>query len=309
MKSKILRRFIILATCLVVLLNIVALLQARTLVNNPLADRKPLDQNPSDFDLIYEDVQVTTSDNLMLNGWYIPSQNSALIIMQHGYKWNRVGHLEEAVMFANAGYGVLITSVRAHDVNPGEKITFGVEEMKDLEAWTNFARSIADIDQEKIGMLGDSLGGSMVIQFAAKNDIISAVVAHSAFSSLQDTIETSIRHYTGLPPFPFAPLIKFWAELDLGISINEIDAKKWIPEISPRPILLIHSLDDEVISGESGQLLFDAALEPKQLWLENGINHADFDTTLPDEFENRVVGFFNQHFFADTVSSMALSEE
>jgi len=298
MKSKTLRLFLILTTCLFVLLNIVALLQARTLVNNPIADRKALDKDPADFNLVFEDVQVTTSDNLVLNGWYMESRNSALIIMQHGYKWNRVGHLEEAAMFVKAGYGVLITSVRAHDVNPGEKITFGAEEMKDLGAWSNFARAIPGIDQDKIGMLGDSLGGSMVIQFAAKNDIISAVVAHSAFSSLQDTIETSIKHYTGLPPFPFAPLIKFWAELDLGISIDEIDAKQWISEISPRPVLLIHSLDDEVISSASGQLLFDAALEPKQLWLENGINHADFDTTMPDEFERRVVGFFNQYFFA-----------
>ena len=131
MKSKTLRLFLILTACLFILLNLVALLQARTLVNNPIADRKALDKDPADFNLVFEDVQVTTSDNLVLNGWYMESRNSALIIMQHGYKWNRVGHLEEAAMFVKAGYGVLITSVRAHDINPGEKITFGAEEMKD----------------------------------------------------------------------------------------------------------------------------------------------------------------------------------
>ena len=297
MKKSYLRIIAISLCSLFFLINIIAFIQAKNLVNNPLENRNTPNKNPADFGLTYEEIQVTTSDNMVLNGWYMASQNSALIIMQHGYKWNRAGHLEEAAMFVNAGYGVLISSVRAHDVNPGEKITFGAEEMKDLEAWTQFVGTLLDIDQNKIGMLGDSLGGSMVIQYAARNKNINAVVAHSAFSSLQDTIETSIRHYTGLPPFPFAPMIKFWAELDLGISIDAIDAKKWIPEISPRPVLLIHSLDDEVISGESGQLLFDAALEPKQLWLEEGIDHADFDIALPDEFESRVVGFFNQHFF------------
>ena len=139
----------------------------------------------------------------------------------------------------------------------------------------------------------------MVIQYAQDHETISAVVAHSAFSSMQDTIETSVTHYTGLPPFPFAPLIKFWAELDLGISIDTIDAKKWIPNISPRPVLLIHSLDDEVISGVSGELLFNAAHEPKQLWLESGVGHADFDVAMPEQYEKRVVGFFNQYFFDD----------
>lgn len=296
---KTLRLFILISVILFAVLNVVAFLQAGTLVNNVLQDRAVMDKSPADFGLPYEDVQVTTSDNLVLNGWYMPAQNSALIIMQHGYKWNRIGHLEEAQMLVNAGYGVLISSVRAHDINPGEKITFGVEEMKDLDAWTNYALGLPGIDPEKIGMLGDSLGASMVIQYAADHDSIKAVVAHSAFSSMQDTIETSVTHYTGLPPFPFAPLIKFWAELDLGISIDEIDAKKWIPNISPRPILLIHSLDDEVISAGSGELLFNAAREPKQLWLESGVGHADFDTAMPEEYEKKVVGFFNQYFFDD----------
>ena len=297
MTLKTLRLFILIGVFLFAILNVVAFLQAGRLVNNAMPDRSVMDKSPADFGLSYEDVQVTTSDNLVLNGWYMPAQNSGLIIMQHGYKWNRIGHLEEAQMFVNAGYGVLITSVRAHDINPGEKIAFGVEEMKDLDAWTQYALALPGIDPEKIGMLGDSLGASMVIQYAADHETIKAVVAHSAFSSMQDTIETSVTHYTGLPPFPFAPLIKFWAELDLGISIDEIDAKKWIPNISPRPILLIHSLDDEVISAGSGELLFNAAREPKQLWLESGVGHADFDIAMPEEYEKRVVGFFNQYFF------------
>jgi len=297
--KKTLRLIILIGVFVFVIVNVVAFLQARSLVNNPLQERSVMDKTPEDFGLTYENVQVTTSDNLVLNGWYMAGQNSALIIMQHGYKWNRIGHLEEARMFVNAGYGVLITSVRSHDINPGEKITFGVDEMRDLDAWTNYARALPGIDPEKIGMLGDSLGASMVIQYAQDHETISAIVAHSAFSSMQDTIETSVTHYTGLPPFPFAPLIKFWAELDLGISIDTIDAKKWIPNISPRPVLLIHSLDDEVISGVSGELLFNAAREPKQLWLESGVGHADFDVAMPEEYEKRVVGFFNQYFFDD----------
>lgn len=78
--------------------------------------------------------------------------------MQHGYKWDRMGHLEEAVMLSQAGYGVLVMSVRSHDVNAGETITFGVEEMKDLDAWYRFARQLPDINPGRIGMLGDSLG-------------------------------------------------------------------------------------------------------------------------------------------------------
>jgi fermentation-respiration switch protein FrsA (DUF1100 family) len=57
--------------------------------------------------------------------------------------------------------------------------------------------------------------------------------------------------------------------------------------------LIIHSLDDDVISTSSGERLFEAAGEPRELWLEHGIGHADFDSALPEEFERRIVKFFD----------------
>jgi fermentation-respiration switch protein FrsA (DUF1100 family) len=290
---KILKLTATLVLGLAVLLNLFAIWQAHGLVTHPMSSRRTVDKTPADFGLDYRDVQVTSSDGFTLSGWLIESRNGAVILMQHGYKWDRMGHLEEAVMLSRAGYGVLVMSVRSHDVNAGETITFGVEEMKDLDAWYRFTRQLPDINPGRIGMLGDSLGGSLVIQYAAANNGIAAVVAHSAFSSLQDTIETSIRHFTGLPPFPFAPMIRFWAERETGIDIGTIDTKRWIGEISPRPVLIIHSLDDDVISTSSGERLFEAAGEPRELWLEHGIGHADFDSALPEEFERRIVKFFD----------------
>lgn len=289
------------ATVLILLisLNLASWWQAKDLVSNPIAGRATPTSTPADMGLEYRDIQVTSSDGLILNGWYIPPRNGALIIMQHGYKSSRQDFLEEAVMFSRAGYGALISSTRAHDLNPGEKIYFGLEEVKDLDAWVSYALQRDEVDPEKLGMLGDSLGASMVIQYAAEHDTVKAVVAHSAFSSMRDTIETSIRHFTGLPPFPFSPLIRFWAEMDLGIRIDDINAVQWISAISPRPVFLIHSLDDDVISQTSGELLFAAAGEPKQLWLENDVGHADFDKVYPEEFERRVLAFFNRAFFPD----------
>ena len=279
----------------------VARMQASSMVNHPLGERDLPDQTPADLGIGYEDVTVRTNDGLLLEGWLIPSQNGALIIMQHGYKYHRGGFMEEIAMFSRAGYGILATTVRAHESNSGEQITFGVEEMKDIHAWVQFAQALPEVNPEKLGMLGNSMGGSMVIQYAAANDAIKAVVAHSAFSSLKDTIATSVRHFTGLPAFPFAPMIQFWAEREAGIDADAVDAKRWIGDISPRPILIINSLDDEVISPESGILLYEAAGEPKELWQENGVEHAAFDVAYPEDYEGRVISFFNSHFFPEVI--------
>ncbi|HNE06213.1 MAG TPA: alpha/beta fold hydrolase, partial [Anaerolineales bacterium] len=222
--------------------------EAYNLLHAPMADRELPDELPSDYNMQYEDVTVTNPDGMKLVGWFIPSENGAVIIMQHGYKSTRSEMLNEAEMMHRHGYGVLLTTVRAHDESDGELITLGYYEMADLEAWYQYLISRDDIDPEKIGILGNSYGGMLSIQYAAQNQNIKAVVADCAFSSMKDTVSTSVRHFTGLPDFPFVPLIVFWAENMTGISIEDIDATKWIPNISPRPVFLMQGGKDTVIS-------------------------------------------------------------
>lgn len=269
--------------------------EAYSLLHAPMATRNLPDETPNDFGMEYEDVTVTNPDGMTLAGWFIPPQNGAVIIMQHGYKSTRDELLNEAQMMQAHGYGVLVTSVRAHDQSEGELITLGYYEMQDMEAWYQYLISRDDIDPEKIGIIGNSYGGMLSIQYAAQNENIKAVVANCAFSSMSDTVSTSVRHFTGLPDFPFVPLIVFWAENMTGIQMEEIDTTQWIPDISPRPVFLMQGGKDTVISPESGQILYDAANEPKELWFDPELGHVGFDKERAEEYEARVSAFFDQY--------------
>jgi fermentation-respiration switch protein FrsA (DUF1100 family) len=275
----------------VVILSVVASLvglafvtraRAHTLITNPRATRHLPTKTPADLHLSYTDVTVTTADGLTLVGWDLPSQNRAEIIFLHGYKDHRGTMLNAAALYQRHGYGVLLASVRAHDQSDGEQISFGHREMQ-------------DIDASDIGILGVSMGGSLAIEYAAQNPQIRAVVADSAFSSLDDTVTTSVKFFTGLPAFPFVPLIRLWAEREGGYDFSEIDAKKWIGHISPRPVFLMQGGADVVISPRSGELLYEAAGEPKELWLEPTLGHARFLDDLPQEYERRVMGFLDYY--------------
>jgi fermentation-respiration switch protein FrsA (DUF1100 family) len=267
--------------------------EAHTLVTNPIATRRLPTRTPLDFGMVYDDVNVTASDGVRLVGWYIPTTNGSVVLAQHGYKSQRGEMLNEAAMLHRHGYGVLITSFRAHDMSDGSLITFGRGELLDLEAWLAFARRQAGVNSKRIGIIGNSLGGTLAIELAAREPDIGGVVTNSAFSSLRDTLDTSVRFFTGLPPFPFAPLISFWAEREAGIRVDDVDATRWIGRIGPRPVLLMQGGSDVVISTTSGQRLYDAAREPKELWFDPKVGHAGFDTAKPEEYERRVVRFFD----------------
>lgn len=267
--------------------------EAYNLLHAPMADRNLPNESPADYNLPFEDVEVTNGDGMKLVGWFIPSENGAVIIMQHGYKATRKEMLNEAQMLHKHGYGILITTVRAHDYSEGEFISLGINEMSDMDAWYQYLISRDDINPNQIGILGNSYGGMLSIQYASQNENIKAVVANCAFSSMQDTVSTSVKHFTGLPEFPFVPLIVFWAERDTGIKMEEIDTTQWIPLISPRPVFLMQGGADTVISPSSGQILFDAANEPKELWFDAELGHVDFDSERAEEYETRVVEFFD----------------
>ena len=71
-----------------------------------------------------------------------------------------------------------------------------------------------------------------------------------------------------------------------------MDAKKWMRAIGPRPVLVMQGGSDKVVSPESGTRLFEAASEPKELWFEPSVGHAELLKMRPQEFETRLAKFF-----------------
>ena len=174
-------------------------------------------------------------------------------------------------------------------------VTFGKLEVQDLEAWYQYLLSRGDVDRARIGILAESMGGLVAIQYAAANPGIRTVAVHSALASMKDSVAKGVTHYTGLPPFPFAPMIAFWAERTADIRVRDIDSTKWIGQISPRPVFIMMGGADDHISIDSGQKLYDAAGEPKELWFEPTAGHCGLPEVAPEEYERRVAGFFDQY--------------
>jgi fermentation-respiration switch protein FrsA (DUF1100 family) len=67
-----------------------------------------------------------------------------------------------------------------------------------------------------------------------------------------------------------------------------------IGAISPRPVFLMQGGMDTVVPSHNGQRFYDAANEPRELWFEADLGHGGFGPQRPQEFEARVVAFFDR---------------
>lgn len=253
------------------------------------------------FDLgitTWDEVSFPSADGVLLEGWFIPpdpNSKRATMIYVHGLGSNRSEFLNQAAMLAPHGYGALLFDLRNHGQSQGNVTTLGYAEVEDVRGAVAYLLTRPEVNSDLLGLVGMSMGGGIVIRAAARIPEVRAVIAQSAITSLEDNMAQGVRALTGLPPFPFAPLVVWFGELETGAKIHQVRPIEDVAGIAPRAILFIHGELDEVIPASNSLQLYQAAREPKQLYLIPNAGHGGYLDTDPEKFERILVGFLGTY--------------
>lgn len=244
---------------------------------------------PADLGWTYENVSLTTGDGLTLRGWYIPSRNRAAVLLLHPIASNRLGSIGGAKLLVKHGYGVLLLDIRAHGESDGEMLPFGGPEIEDVRAAVDYLQTRTDVDPNRIGVMGWSLGAQIAILGAARVPGVRAVVADGpGATTREDWPPPQTLAEWFYVPFDFV----FYKVQPLFTGVTEpISVKSAVAQIAPRPLLLISSGGKYEEHGM--RHLYDAAGEPKSLWVIPEATHIDGLSKRPEEYEEKVVEFFD----------------
>jgi uncharacterized protein len=243
----------------------------------------------ADLGAPYEQVSFTTSDGLRLRGWYVPSRNGAAVIAFPG----RRGPQRHTRMLVRHGYGVLLFDRRGEGESDGDPNAFGWGMDRDLKAAAAFLQARPDVERDRIGGLGLSVGGEMLLQAAAESTALQAVVSEGAGArSVREELEKprSLGHWLGLPT-------QFALTTGVALFSNHLPPPSLahlVGRIAPRPVFLIYALHGT--GGEEKQLnpkYYAAAGQPKQIWEIPEASHTGGITARPREYERRVIAFFD----------------
>ena len=244
-------------------------------------------------DLHPNEIRFQSRTRVAIAALFFPGARHAAIVLSHGYGDNQAQMLPFAEFLHRAGYSVFTYDMRNRGRSGGEAVTLGALESLDLVSAVDYLSTRADVDSGKIGALGLSLGGATTLLAAANDPRIKAIVDDSGFSDASSVIENSFEHFIGLPVFPFAPITTAIAGWRIGIDVKRIRPVDVVARIAPRPLLIIHCMGDTVVPPVHSERNFMAAGEPKFIWRIPAGGHADGHKVARQEYERRVIEFFD----------------
>ncbi len=238
-----------------------------------------------------ERVEVTTSDSLALEAAYVPSKNGAAMIVYPG-----AGRTDVGRMLARHGYGVLLLEPRGQGGSEGDVVRWAGD--TDIIAGAEYLRSRPDVEDDRIGAIGFSIGGEQLLEAAARSTAIRAVVSEGAGGRVGE----AEGHRAILEPLVDTSMLVMTTAASVFQNHGPHPRiEERIGLIAPRPVFLIYAVPGMGEEDVRQPMFYEAAGEPKSIWRVPGSGHTGGIEARPAEYERRVVEFLDRSLLADRV--------
>ncbi|MFK7801531.1 MAG: alpha/beta hydrolase family protein [Anaerolineae bacterium] len=217
-----------------------------------------------------------SQDGLRIAGWFLPQkkgEKAPVMILVHGWPWNRTGEdrqdwtrnlikaekvdlVKLARNFHQDGYAVLMYDMRNHgeSAHTDGGVTFGMTEALDLLGALSWLECRSDVDMERVGVTGFSMGANTAIFTASHTDQIKAIAAVQPTTPLPFA-----RRLTTYLAGPFGMLVLWLGNLFVkafgGTPLEDVDMVAAAANAGKTPILYIQSAGDAFGSVEDVQAM------------------------------------------------------
>lgn len=266
--------------------------------------RAPINDSPASYQIIYEDVEFRSrKDDILLKGWFMPAAASIEagdelkpnIIIAHGYEKNRLHDSADVLSLSkelvSRGHHVLTFDFRNSGESEGTLTSVGVYERYDLLGAVDWMKAN---HPGEIVLLGFSMGATTSLLAAADEPAIAGVIADSPFNHLTRYLEKNLPLWSDLPNFPFTPLIMTIMPRITGFDPNEADALTAVDRIYPRPVLFIHSVDDESIPHTESEAMWAKHPDRFEFWKTSEAGHARNYPHQPQPYLTKIDEFMDK---------------
>ena len=247
---------------------------------------------PAESIILYRATNEATESAESVSGWLAyGTPGMGVVLLLHGVRSDRRQMLGRARFLFQAGYSVMLIDLPAHGESSGDRITVGYREAEGVKAALHhLATTFPD---EKIAVIGVSLGAAafMLSKVASFPD---AVVLESMYPTIEEAITRRLQQRIGPLGSLLTPLFSWQLLLRLGIPVEQLRPIAELPTLHS-PVLIMSGREDRHTSLSDTQRLFEAANQPKELWIVTSAAHVDLHAFNPEEYEARVSTFLHKY--------------
>src|SRR5579883_685407 len=239
-----------------------------------------INTTPESFNLHYQEIRLPVPARFgkveQIHGWWIkanPSHGKVLLYL-HGNGINIGANLENAYLFHQLGFSILLIDYRGYGRSKGRFPTEKRVYQDATEAWSYLIHQ-QHILPKQICIYGHSLGGAIAIDLAVRYPDAAGLIVESSFTSIRQVIA----HRNIFSMFP----------VDL-ILTQRFESIKKVPNLKV-PVLFIHGTADMIVPSFMSEELYAASLEPKRLLLVSEAEHNNVAQVAPSQYLQAVQSF------------------
>lgn len=263
----------------------------------------------------FEEVRFASRDPQIpeaeLAAWWVPAGDTPeeiaaapAVVLIHGAQSCRreASVLLAAGMLHKAGYSVLTMDLRDHGDSGGDDARFagGSEEYMDVLGGWDWVQA-QGVPAERIGIAGFSFGSISSVVAGGQEPQVAAVWADSATTTMGEGIGNfladQLKDGSGLSKI-LVPGAVLWARVIAGDDLLRYDPIKEVERYAGRDIAFVHGGADAVLPARMSQNLQAAAVAAgatsPEAWIVPDATHTQEIYLVPDEYRDRIVGFFDQ---------------
>ncbi|SIT66870.1 alpha/beta hydrolase [Edaphobacillus lindanitolerans] len=223
-----------------------------------------------------------------------PLQTRHYAVISHGVTENKINSVKYARMFERLGFNSVIYDHRRHGDSEGKTTSFGHYEKIDLGAVVGELRKYAG-EGAVIGVHGESMGAATALLYAGMDgDEADFYIADCPFSDFTEQVLHILRRDTPFRTTFAIRLANFFLRVRDGYTLDLVSPRRSVPDIE-KPVLFIHSLEDDFIPPDMTRELYLLKNGPKAIRLFKKGAHAQSFNENPAAYEDTVRDFLDEN--------------
>jgi len=230
---------------------------------------------------------LVTDDRVPIEAVHLDGDRAVAFVVAHGFTldWRRPNVWRVTSQLNRFG-GSLVFDFRGHGRSGGYS-TLGDKEIYDLDVVVRYAR---ELGYQRVVTVGFSMGASIALRHGGLIGGADAVVSISGPGRW---------YYKGTPSMRrvhWAVENRAGRMLTRRFLNTRISQGRWDPVplppaeaaalIAPTPLLIVHGDRDNYFPADHAEQLFEAAQQPKELWIVPGLAHAE--SAVSEELVERI---------------------